>query len=40
MDRSKVFYLSKVELLSQLTIDELTELANDFQWEQHYSGSI
>ncbi|MDT3700740.1 MAG: cyclic nucleotide-binding domain-containing protein [Thermincola sp.] len=31
----KVFFLSKVKVLSELTLQELTELAEDFEWAEY-----
>lgn len=39
MTADKVYYLSKVDFLSDLTTWELTELAGEFQWEEYAKGS-
>lgn len=39
MVANRVQYLSQVEFFSQLNTRELTELAKDFQWEEHTAGS-
>ncbi len=38
MNDNKVYSLSNLEFLSDLTSPELTELANDFQWEEYEEG--
>ena len=37
--RDKVYYLSKVDVLSDLSTQELTELAEDFRWEEYARGA-
>lgn len=40
MLNDKVYYLSKVKLLAELKKEELTELAEGFEWETHPAGSV
>jgi len=35
----KAYFLSKVELLSELNLQELDELASDFEWDEYPEGS-
>ena len=39
MSDDKIYSLSNLEFLSELTSPELTELAHDFQWEEYEEGS-
>lgn len=39
MNNDKVYNLSKIKFLSELSSQELTEIANDFQWETYDQGS-
>ena len=39
MLNNKVYYLSKVKLLAELNKEELTELADSFEWETRLAGS-